>query len=670
MLTVLVAFGLVAAGDGPVSTASLLRELADPYAIAVFPDPPYRMLQSSSYDRRTATPTDADGWFANEDFGKFLRVEERDGRRESVMLDAEGPGAVVRLWSPNPKGTLRIYVDGQATPIVEAPMHEVLDGRALFADAAHGYPFAGERSRGWNLFVPIPFASRCVITTDQGDGVYYQVNWRAYPKGTAVESAGPLKDAISTLQAPFAAAADALLTPASTVTNVPRDIVPPGSRRPLVRTGTGGVVRELVVSTESVAANDALALVITCDGEETVWCPISALQEAATGRRRATPAGSAETTTVLRWPMPHRTSIAVEVENLGAVPHEAGVTLEIGPWTWDDRSMHFHATWRRDSRVPTRPMRDFRYLAVEGKGVYAGDSLHVVNPVDAWWGEGDEKIYVDGETFPSHVGTGTEDYYGYGWCCPQPFAHPLHAQPVCDGQSTGTNFGRTIVSRMRGLDAIPFERSLRFDMEIWHWADCVMSYAPTTFWYARPGAESDSKPAAVREEARRGRIDPPPVFAIPGAIECERLPVSATSDGLGTEAQALRSFFVAAPGQLGFSDARHLWVKGRRPGDFVELAIPADGDGLRQVTLYATKSWDYGIVQLSVNGTNVGDPVDLFSGEEGKVVPSGPVELGSHAPVDGVILLRATVVGGNPKSGGARSYFGLDAVTLAPARRD
>ena len=41
-----------------------------------------------------------------------------------------------------------------------------------------------------------------------------------------------------------------------------------------------------------------------------------------------------------------------------------------------------------------------------------------MNPVEAWWGEGDEKVFVDGEKFPSHFGTGTEDYYGYAWCWP------------------------------------------------------------------------------------------------------------------------------------------------------------------------------------------------------------------------------------------------------------
>ena len=56
-----------------------------------------------------------------------------------------------------------------------------------------------------------------------------------------------------------------------------------------------------------------------------------------------------------------------------------------------------------------------------------GDTLAVVNGAAAWWGEGDEKIYVDDESFPSHFGTGTEDYYGYAWCRAKSFSSPFHA---------------------------------------------------------------------------------------------------------------------------------------------------------------------------------------------------------------------------------------------------
>ncbi len=40
---------------------------------------------------------------------------------------------------------------------------------------------------------------------------------------------------------------------------------------------------------------------------------------------------------------------------------------------------------------------DISFVSLEGKGVYAGDGVVVINTADAWWGEGDEKIFVDGE---------------------------------------------------------------------------------------------------------------------------------------------------------------------------------------------------------------------------------------------------------------------------------
>jgi len=46
-----------------------------------------------------------------------------------VMMDAAGPGAVVRVWSANPKGTLWFYLDGQETPTIEAPLGDLLGGK-------------------------------------------------------------------------------------------------------------------------------------------------------------------------------------------------------------------------------------------------------------------------------------------------------------------------------------------------------------------------------------------------------------------------------------------------------------------------------------------------------------------------------------------------------------
>ena len=130
---------------------------------------------------------------------------------------------------------------------------------------------------------------------------------------------------------------------------------------------------------------------------------------------------------------------------------------------------------------------DVNYVDLAGQGVYVGDALTVFNTVDAWWGEGDEKIFVDGEEFPSSIGTGTEDYYGYAWCRPEKFSHPFIAQPTGAG-----NFhpGMTVNMRYRSLDAIPFATEISSNIEMWHWVKTKMNFAMTAFWYVKPGFQS------------------------------------------------------------------------------------------------------------------------------------------------------------------------------------
>ncbi len=48
-----------------------------------------------------------------------------------VLAEMDGPGCVVRIWSPNPQdaGNIRIYLDGNDKPIIEAPMEALLAGK-------------------------------------------------------------------------------------------------------------------------------------------------------------------------------------------------------------------------------------------------------------------------------------------------------------------------------------------------------------------------------------------------------------------------------------------------------------------------------------------------------------------------------------------------------------
>ena len=175
--------------------------------LARFPVPAYTCSQASSYDRGTVAP-DKPGWFANADRSQFVRVEEKDGRKEFVLMDQDGPGAVVRFWATwhGPgggtfsNGTLRFYLDNNPTPVIEGPAASIIDGGALCTGPlSEGVsPQTEPVRKGIISYLPIPYAKHCKVTyqTDvlmdvgaaQGEVLYYQINYRTYGAGTTVES--------------------------------------------------------------------------------------------------------------------------------------------------------------------------------------------------------------------------------------------------------------------------------------------------------------------------------------------------------------------------------------------------------------------------------------------------------------------------------------------------
>jgi hypothetical protein len=106
--------------------------------------------------------------------------------------------------------------------------------------------------------------------------------------------------------------------------------------------------------------------------------------------------------------------------------------------------------------------------------------------IDWWWGEGDEKFFVDGETFPSTFGTGSEDYVGYAWAAEPPF--PMFESAYASQPYLPINAnGQTSVNRLHVCDDVPFHHSFagyieKYKPNKWgHHNQC--SYAAVVFWY-------------------------------------------------------------------------------------------------------------------------------------------------------------------------------------------
>ncbi len=118
-------------------------------------------------------------------------------------------------------------------------------------------------------------------------------------------------------------------------------------------------------------------------------------------------------------PMPFRTAAKITLSNeskqdIPALFYDIDYLLTAKP---DEESLYFHARWRRER--PTEIGRDFEILPrVKGEGRFLGAHIGVItNPENTgWWGEGEVKMYVDGDrALATIVGTGAEDYIGTGW---------------------------------------------------------------------------------------------------------------------------------------------------------------------------------------------------------------------------------------------------------------
>ena len=351
------------------------------------------------------------------------------------------------------------------------------------------------------------------------------------------------------------------------------------------------------------------------------------------------------------WYMPFTKKARLELVNDGKEKRSVSFRLTHAPLTKPaEKLARFHAKWHRDAFLPEEPERraiDWTMLKTQGAGRVVGVMLHIWNPRGGWWGEGDEKFFVDGEKFPSTIGTGSEDYFGYAWSSPNLFYHALHNQPHNDGGSRG----HLSVNRWQISDNVPFQQSFEADIEKYYKNEKPTLYAGMVYWYQAAGQTDPYNALPLAE--RTGWYAAPAITRVPGVLEGESLKVLERTGG-NAGPQDLE-------GHNGkWSDQVHLWWTGAKPGDRLTLAVPVKEDGRYKITAQLTKARDYGIVQLSFDGEKTGEPLDLYNPE---VIPSGSVNLGTLDLKKGGHRLTIEIVGANAKA--VKAYMaGLDYVRL------
>ena len=179
--------------------------------------------------------------------------------------------------------------------------------------------------------------------------------------------------------------------------------------------------------------------------------------------------------------------------------------------------LYFHAQYRQAAPCPpsTNDWRanpdankllnpdgraNYIYCETRGRGHLMGVTPGVLQNQEFWMGEGDDMIFVDDESKPLIIGTGSEDYFLGSWNFggrdgARPFAHHQYgAQAISLPERTG---GRYLCYRFHGDNPVTFNRYLKHTMEHGHANHRADNFYSCCYWYqAEPYTDFPALPAA------------------------------------------------------------------------------------------------------------------------------------------------------------------------------
>ncbi|AIE84001.1 glycoside hydrolase family 172 protein [Fimbriimonas ginsengisoli] len=349
------------------------------------------------------------------------------------------------------------------------------------------------------------------------------------------------------------------------------------------------------------------------------------------------------------WRMPFHKSARVEIVNQSDKP--INLLYYNIDWIKLDRlakdTPYFYAQYRQE--YPVKHGEDYVILDTKGKGHYVGTVLSVRTRSPMWFGEGDEKIYIDGEDHASIWGTGTEDYFLSAWGLKKT-STPYFGVP--DFDQWGIVGGHTSAYRWHLNDPLVFQKGIRVTMEHFGWMspdenpkgqtnswnEREDDYSSVAYWY-QTGEPTFTARAPDAKERKLPSL--------------ERIVAREVRHGAGE----------ATSQQLDLYDGpQTLYEPKSQEGAWLEVPFTVAKKEPLRLLLNMTTSYDFGTYQAYLNGIKLGGPIDLYSAD----VKNLEVHLLDFWPDPGQYTLRLECVGKNPAS---RGYFaGIESLRLRERR--
>ncbi len=462
---------------------------------------------------RTYMASSRDREGGNFDWGNYLRIEGSEG----VILDVKGSGIITRMWSANPEGIVRLYIDGERRPVVEESFALFLKRLPMGIGSGEPSEPKPHQPGGSTSYFPIAFQQGCRLTLSPAPEVYYQVNYLLF-------------DAPQSLK-PFSASqvqADAARYERITA-NLDWDF---RTMDPAWRHQTGVItlnhgqsavvfdqagtltVRQITFkvkwphdSAQAFCARENLLLRgywdedLTIEGQEngriaSIKSPLACFFMdfgSLSNYRTALVVKQGEQYSC-RFPMPVHQRAVLELLNhspldLDAVSYDIAYELTTAA---DMPSTHFKALYHSEDSTFGHDLGNYRdqvmylrnsgeenysLLRVHGEGHVIGccfDADLSETPYTRAAGESDEAVFTDDDPQRTMWGTGSEDYVNDAWGF-----HDV-VGPLSGGRATQSEiFGY----RFHISDAMVFKKKLAFTLEHGSSNNCTGKYRSVVYYY-------------------------------------------------------------------------------------------------------------------------------------------------------------------------------------------
>jgi len=379
------------------------------------------------------------------------------------------------------------------------------------------------------------------------------------------------------------------------------------------------------------------------------------------------------------WRMPFRKSARIEVTNEGR--HRLTVYWQCD-WIQFDKPpsdmYYFHARYRQE--FPAKPFSPYVVFEGKGQGHYVGTVFSIQCSYGSWFGESDDRFYIDGEAEPSVVGTGCEDYFNDAWNL-RLFSHAYTGVTIKEPNGEDCRF---TAYRWHIPAPVIFKKSLRVEIE--RRSYCLVrdpktgrafhyefKYRPdfcssVAFWYQKTIAEPFAEFPPVEKRLNHEIVVEP----------VDLLSEIRTSPGVTVRRRSNRVCNLK----------RALYVENQGPGGWFEIPCTVDIPGTYSISVFQCLYRTGGIwrVTLRPSGTEPGDKgeilldrqMDFFdpylAWKENR--PENFLygtwfekKVGLHKLKSGPYIFRFECVGANPLAGvgttsGARYNLRLDAISL------